>query len=151
MTLNEILTRQNVITKIVLQEGDKELSKQLKVKLMRIRMAYNKIKKSFDSELQEFTEELLTDEFKELSNKSERSSEEETRLNELTTKFNTEYQEFLIQKGNEEVATVVDDSFTMDEYSEIVDVNSGNDTEINGTKVSALDLLDIVSELFVKE
>ena len=45
MVLNDLLTKQNVITKLVLKDGDKELSKELKVKIMRIRMAYTKIKK----------------------------------------------------------------------------------------------------------
>ena len=49
MTLNDVLTRQNVFTKIMLKDGDKELSKELKVKIMRIRMAYAKIKKTFDN------------------------------------------------------------------------------------------------------
>ena len=47
MILNELLTRQNVITKIELKDNDKELSKELKVKIMRIRLAYNKVKKAF--------------------------------------------------------------------------------------------------------
>ena len=33
MILNDVLTRQNVFTKIVLKDGDKELSKELKVRL----------------------------------------------------------------------------------------------------------------------
>ena len=48
MVLNDVLTRQNVFTKIILKDGEKELSKELKVKIMRIRMAYTKIKKAFD-------------------------------------------------------------------------------------------------------
>ena len=59
-------------------------------------------------------------------------------------------QEFLIQKGNEEVK-IMDDSLTMDEYSDILDVNSGNDVEINGNKIAAADFLEIVCDLFVKE
>jgi len=55
MTLNDLLTKQNVITKVVLKEGDKELPKELKVKIMRIRMSYNKIKKQFDEDTQDFT------------------------------------------------------------------------------------------------
>ena len=54
MILNELLTRQNVITKIELKDNDKELSKELKVKVMRIRLAYNKVKKAFDEDVKEF-------------------------------------------------------------------------------------------------
>jgi hypothetical protein len=151
MILNELLTRQNVLTKVILKDGDKELPKELKVKIMRVRMAYNKIKKNFDAEVQEFTEELVTDEFKELNNKTDRTEAEEARFKELNSKINVDYQEFLIQKGQEEVKGLVDDSFTLDEYSEILDINSGNDVEINNNKINAADFLEIVYDLFVKE
>lgn len=150
MTLNDVLTKQNVITKIILKDGDKELSKELKVKIMRIRMAYNKIKKQFDDDTQEFTNQIISDELRELANKSERTLEEEARFNELNDKTNSEYQEYLIQKGFEEVKDTPDDVITMEEYSDILDVNSGNDVEINGNSVKAADLMEIVFDLFVK-
>lgn len=150
MILNDVLTRQNVFTKIILKDGEKELSKELKVKIMRIRMAYTKIKKAFDAEVQEFTEELVPQELKDLSAKQDRTDAENARMQELTNKVNSEYQEFLIQKGNEEV-TPIDDALTMDEYSNILDINAGNNIEINGNKISAADFLEIIYDLFVKE
>lgn len=150
MILNELLTKQNVFTKIALKDGEKELPKELKIKVMRIRMAYTKAKKLFDAEVQEFTEELLTDEFRELSNKTERTEAEEARLKELSDVINSDYQEFIFQKGMEEVSEI-EDTLTMDEYSEILDVNAGNDVEINGNKIPAADFLEIVCDLFVKE
>lgn len=150
MILNDLLTKQNVFSKIILKSGDKELSKELKVKVMRIRMAFAKAKKAFDDEVREFTEELVTDEFKELSSKETRSEEEQSRYEELINKFNSEYQEFLYQKGLEEISDI-DDKFTMDEYSDILDINAGNDVEINGNKISAVDFMEIVMSLFVSE
>lgn len=150
MILNDVLTKQNVFTKIILKDGDKELSKELKVKVMRIRMAYTKAKKAFDEEVKEFTEELIPEELKELNQKENRSDEENARMEELTNKVNSEYQEFLMQKGNEEVKDI-EDTLTMDEYSDIVEVNAGNDVEINGNKIAAADFLEIVYDLFVKE
>ena len=117
---------------------------------MRIRMAYNKIKKQFDDDTQEFTNQIISDELRELANKSERTLEEEVRFNELNDKTNSEYQEYLIQKGLEEVKDTPDDVITMEEYSDILDVNSGNDVEINGNSVKAADLMEIVFDLFVK-
>ena len=150
MILNDLLTKQNVFSKIILKSGDKELSKELKVKVMRIRMAFAKAKKAFDDEVREFTEELMTDEFKELSSKETRSEEEQSRYEELINKFNAEYQEFLYQKGFEEISDI-DDKFTMDEYSDILDINAGNDVEINGNKISAVDFMEVVMSLFVSE
>lgn len=150
MILNEILTKQNVFTKILLQDGDKELNKALKIKIMRVRMAYSKIKKRFDEEVQEFTKELVPQELIDLNSKLDKTETEELRFKELNDKINSEYQEFLFQKGNEEVLDIIDDSLTEEEYFEIVDVNSGNNTEINGNKINAADFLEIIYDMFVK-
>ena len=151
MILNDVLTKQNVITKILLKECDKELPKELKVKIMRMRMAYNKIKQQFDSDTQEFTKELIPEELQTLANKEDRTEDENKRFEELNNKVNSEYQEFLIQKGNEEITESIEDSLTIDEYSDILDVNSGNDVEINGNKIPAADFMEVVYGLFVKE
>lgn len=150
MILNDLLTKQNVFSKLVLQDGDKELPKELKVKVMRIRMAYAKVKKVFDEEIQEFTKELITDEFQQLAVKTDRTESEQARYEELVNKFNSEYQEFINQKGLEEV-TEIDDSFTMEEYSDILDVNSGIEVEFNGKKIPTADFMEIVLDLFVSE
>ena len=149
MILNEVLTRQNIISKIELKEGNKELPKELKVKIMRIRLAYNKVKKAFDEDVKEFVEQLTTDEYKELAQKQNRTEEEEKKYNELNTQINSDYIEFVNQKGLEEVNETFDDKLTDDEYAEILDVNSGNNVEINGVKIKAADLMEVFYELFV--
>lgn len=149
MILNELLTRQNVITKIELKDGDKELSKELKVKVMRIRLAYNKVKKTFDEDVKEFVEQITTDEYKKLVQKTDRNEEEEKRFNELTSKINSDYIEFINQKGLEEISETIDDKFTEDEYAEILDINSGNDVEINGNKIKAADFMEVFYEMFI--
>lgn len=150
MTLNEILTRQNVITKILLSHGDKELPKELKVKIMRMRMVYSKIKKQFDEDTQEFSKQIVSDELRDLANKSDRTPEENERFNELNSKANAEYQEYLIQKGKEEVKDFTDVTLTDDEYADILDINSDGEYEVNGQKIKAADLMEAVYELFVK-
>lgn len=150
MILNEILTRQNVITKILLSHGNKELPKELKVKIMRMRMAYSKIKKQFDEDTQEFSKQIISDELRDLANKSDRTPEENERFNELNSKANAEYQEYLIQKGKEEVKDFTDAVLTDDEYADILDINSDGEYEVNGQKIKAADLMEAVYELFVK-
>ena len=149
MILNEVLTRQNIISKIELKEGNKELSKELKVRIMRIRLAYNKVKKAFDEDVKEFVEQITTDEYKELAQKQNRTEEEEKKYNELNTQINSDYIEFVNQKGFEEIKETFDDKLNEDEYAEILDVNSGNDVEINGVKIKAADLMEVFYELFV--
>ena len=153
MTLNEILTRQNVLNAILLKDGKNELGKELKVKIVRLRMAFNKYKKSLDEEVQEFTNELVPEELKTLQEKpeSERTEEENTRLKELVNKVNSEYNEFMIQKGNEEVKFDTNYSFTDDDFDSIVAVNAGNEVEINGNKVKSEDLVEAFYELFVNK
>ena len=149
MTLNDVLTKQNLITKILLANDGKELSKELKVKIMRVRLAYNKIKKQFDEDTQEFSKQIVSDELRDLANKTERTPEEETKFNELNSKANSEYQEYLIQKGNEDIKETPNDSFTEDEYFDILDLNSEGEYEINGQKVKATDLMEVFYDLFV--
>ena len=149
MTLNDVLTKQNLITKILLANDGKELSKELKVKIMRIRLAYNKIKRQFDEDTQEFSKQIVSDELRNLANKTKRTPEEETKFNELNSKANSEYQEYLIQKGNEDIKETPNDSFTEDEYFDILDLNSEGEYEINGQKVKATDLMEVFYDLFV--
>ena len=149
MILNDVLTKQNVITKIELATDSKELPKELKVKIMRIRMAYNKVRKQFDEDLKEFSEQIVPEELKELSNKKERTTEEDERFVELNNKANAEYNEFVIQKSNEEVKDEINDKLTEEEYFEIMEVNAANDVEINGNKIKAADFLEIIYDLFV--
>lgn len=149
MTLNDVLTKQNLITKILLANDGKELSKELKVKIMRIRLAYNKIKKQFDEDTQEFSKQIVSDELRDLASKTERTPEQEVKFNELNNKANSEYQEYLIQKGNEEIKETPNDSFTEDEYFDILDINSEGEYEINGQKIKATDLMEVFYDLFV--
>ena len=123
MTLNDVLTKQNLITKILLANDGKELSKELKVKIMRIRLAYNKIKRQLDEDTQEFSKQIFSDELRNLANKRKRTPEEETKFNELNSKANSEYQEYLMQKGNEDIKETPNDSFTEEEYFDILDLN----------------------------
>ena len=149
MTLNDVLTKQNLITKVLLANDGKELSKELKVKIMRIRLAYNKIKKQFDEDTQEFSKQIVSDELRDLANKTKRTPEQEAKFNELNNKANSEYQEYLIQKGNEEIKETPNDSFTEDEYFDILDINSEGEYEINGQKIKATDLMEVFYDLFV--
>jgi hypothetical protein len=116
---------------------------------MRIRLAYNKVKKAFDEDVKEFVEQIATDEYKELAQKQERNEEEEKRYNELNAKINSDYIEFVNQKGLEEISDNINDKITEDEYNEILDVNAGNNVVINGQTLKAADLMEAFYELFV--
>lgn len=148
MTLNEALIRQNFITKILLKEGKCELTKELKVKVMNMRITLTKIRTQFDADTQEAIKQLKPENFDELAQKQNRTEDEEANLKEMTDKINEEYNLFVIEKGKEDV--VFDKTFTEEEYGQIVEVNADNDVDINGNKLQAADFLEVIYSLFVE-
>lgn len=151
MTTNEILAMQNYLTKIVLKNGDSELSKDLKVKVMKMRIEMSKIRKAFDEDLKQFMDELISDRFKELRDKpeDERTEEEKKEFEQLIAKANSDYEVYIRQRSQDEV-TLNTCTFTEEEFNEILEVNSDIEAEINGVKMSAADILEAVYVLFVK-
>ena len=151
MTTNEILAMQNYLTKIVLKNGDSELSKDLKVKVMKMRIEMSKIRKAFDEDLKQFMDELISDRFKELRDKpeDERTEDEKKEFEQLIAKANSDYEVYIRQRSQDEV-TLNTCTFTEDEFNEILEVNSDIEAEINGVKMSAADILEAVYVLFVK-
>ena len=150
MTTNEVLTRHNFVSKLLLKDGDKELSRDLKVKVMGMRIEYGKIRKQFDEDVQEFVKGLNSDKLTELQQKGDRTEAEEKELQELTDKLNGDYRAYVESRLKEEV-TVSDKTFTEADYAELVEVNAGNDVEINGTKLQATDFVEILYTLFFDE
>lgn len=149
MTTNEALVKHNFITKIILKNGDESLTKELKVKVMNMRIKLGKVKKDFDNDVQEAIKDLTPDGFPELAQKSERTEEEEAKLQEMNKKLNEDYQAFVIERGKDEVDVVA--TFTEDEYAQILEVNVDNDVDINGQKLSAPDFLEAIYSLFVED
>ena len=150
MTTNEALARQNFITKIDFKNGDESLSRELKVKIMAMRIEYAKVRKAFDADIQEFTKDLVPEEFTELQQKPDRTEEEDAKLKELTDQINEDYNAYIAKRGQEEVS-INNVYITEDEYNEIVGINAGNDVEINGQKLNSADFLEIFYSLFVED
>ena len=147
MTLNEVLIRHNFITKLLLKDGNSELSKELKVKIMGMRIALSKFRAQFDQDAQEAIQGFKPSNFDALAQKQDRTPEEEKELKEMSDKLTEEYNAFVIAKGNELVS--FDKKFTEEEFGEIMEVNADNDVEINGNKLNAADFLEVIYGLFV--
>lgn len=147
MTTNEVLIRHNFVSKIPFKNG---LSKDLKVKIMSMRIEYAKIRKNFDEDLQEFVKEGASDEFKELQQKIDKTDEEELKLIELSEKFTAEYNAYITSRSSEE-ANVDKKTFTIDEYNEIVSIIEDDSVEINGHILNVADFLEVLYSLFVEE
>lgn len=148
MTTNDVIIRHNFITKVLFKDGDSTLSKDLKIKIMTMRIEYGKVHKEFDEDVQEFTKGVIEDRFNELQNKQERTDEETKEFNELVDKYNSLTNDYINKRAMDEVE-VKEYTFNIDEYSEILETNSSNDVEINGQKIPAPDFLEAIYELFV--
>lgn len=149
MTTNEALIKQNFITKVLLKKDDNELSKELKVKIMGMRIKLGKVRKEFDEDVQEAVKGFTPEGFAELVQKQEKTEEETKKIEEWNKQINEEYQAYVIKRGQEEIS--VDAKLTEDEYNELIEVNADNDVEINGQKLNAADFLEILYTLFVEE
>lgn len=147
MTFNEAMIKHNFISKILLKVGNKELSKDLKVKLMSMRIKLGKVRKELDDELQEVIQQLTPEGYKELVTKPDKTEDDKKQIETWNQQINDEYNAYLNKKGQEDVDITV--SITEDEFSEIIEVNADNDVEINGQKLNAADFLEVFYSLFV--
>lgn len=149
MNYNELMLKQNFITKVLLKDGDSELSKDLKVKIVGMRVKMAKFKKEFDEEIQEVINNLKPENFDTLSQKQDKTEEETQIFNEMVSKLNSEYLEYINKRGLDEIS--FDATFTESEINEIIEINAGNDVEINGNKLSAADFLEAFYTIFINE
>lgn len=150
MTTNDAIIRHNFISKVIFKDGDNTLSKDLKIKIMSMRIEYGKVHKIFDEDVQEFTKGIMEDRFSELQQKPDRTEEENKEYNDFINKYNQETNEYISKRAMDPVE-VKEFDLNMDEYTEIMEVNSANDVTINDQKIDAPDFLEILYDLFVTE
>lgn len=148
MTINEVMIRHNFINKILFKDDTSSLNKDLKVKIMSMRIEYGKIRKSLEEDLKEFINSLTTDDMKILASKPNKTPEEINQIQSWNNQIKDEYNTYISKRGREEV-NIINDTFTEDEYNQIVKVNTENDVEINGTHLNAPDFLEVIYNLFV--
>lgn len=148
MTLNEALIRQTFIIHLIIKDDKSELSKDLKVKIMNMRVVLNRLRAEFEDSCVKKIEELQSEEFKELAQIQNKSSEEESRFQLSLDKLNADYDDFVTAKGLSQVS--FDAKFTWEEYEDIIEVNAGINPEIDGKILNALDFLEIIYNLFVE-
>lgn len=150
MTTNDAIIRHNFISKVIFKDGDNALSKDLKIKIMSMRIEYGKVHKIFDEDVQEFTKGIIEDRFNELQQKPDRTEEENKEYNDFINKYNQETNDYISKRAMDPVE-VKEFGLNMDEYTEIMEVNSANDVTINDNKIDAPDFLEILYDLFVTE
>mgnify|MGYP002574898432 CR=1 FL=1 len=147
MTINELMVKHNFITKVLLRDGNKELDRDLKVKLMNLRIKLGKVRKELEEDLQEVVKQLTPEGYQELITKENKTDGDKAQVEAWNKQINEEYNAYVDKRGKEEVD--IDTSISEDEFSQIIEVNAGNDVEINGQKLNAADFLEVLYSLFV--
>lgn len=142
-----MMIKHNFITKVLLRDGDKELSKDLKVRLMSMRIELGKVRKQLEEDLQEAVKELTPKGYQELIMKEHKTEEDKAQVEAWNKQINEEYNAYVDKRGKEEVQ--IDTTLSEDDFAQIIEVNAGNDVEINGTKLNAADFLEVLYSLFV--
>ena len=142
-----MMVKHNFITKVLLRDGDKELSKDLKVRLMSMRIELGKVRKQLEEDLQEAVKELTPKGYQELIMKENKTEEDKAQVEAWNKQINEEYNAYVDKRGKEEVQIYT--TLSEDEFAQIIEVNAGNDVEINGTKLNAADFLEVLYSLFV--
>lgn len=142
-----MMVKHNFITKVLLRDGDKELSKDLKVRLMSMRIELGKVRRQLEEDLQEAVKELTPKGYQELIMKENKTEEDKAQVEAWNKQVNEEYNAYVDKRGKEEVQ--IDTTLSEDEFAQIIEVNAGNDVEINGTKLNAADFLEVLYSLFV--
>lgn len=144
MKVFELLNKYAVLKEIELAG----MSKDLKVKVVSMRIEYGKINRDYESDFQEFAKTLITPEFENLRDKEDKTEEENKELQEKVSEFNNTYNKYYISRINEEVE-VTEDKFTEDELKEIIETNSEKESfTVNGNKISTGDFLENIYMLF---
>lgn len=149
MTYNELMLKYNFITKVLLKDAANELSKDLKVKIVGMRVKMSKFKKEFDEDVQEVINNLKPENFDNLAQKNPKTEEENQQLTDMVNKLNAEYIEYVNKRGMDEITYTA--TFTEDEINEIIAINTDNDVEINGNKLTAADFLEAFYNIFIEE
>lgn len=140
MTYNEAISRYNVISNILMKDGDVELDRALKVKIIKTRTQLSKAKREWDLIIEDTVNQL----------KATYGITSITPQEEIT-KVEKQMNEDLQAVMNEQAKTNVNvsiDSFTEDEYAEIVNVNVDTDAVINGQQIDSATLLELFHNLF---
>ena len=149
MTLNDVVSKYNLIAVLRFEHNQKEFSKELKIKLIKMRIEYGKYKKALDNDIKEFTEGIISEQYKFLVSNQFKTPEEIKEFNELENSYQKDISDYMNSRSSEVIENVNDWKITESEYEEIVDLNTSNDVEINGVKIPSMDYLELIYNILV--
>lgn len=140
MTYNEAISRYNVISNILMKDGDVELDRALKVKIIKTRTQLSKAKREWDLIIEDTVNQL-----KSTYGITDTTPQEE--IMKVEGKMNEDLQAVMNEQATMDVFIDLD-LFTEDEYNDIVNVNVEHDAVINGQMLDSATLLELFHSLF---
>lgn len=151
MTLNDIISKYNLIFPLRFEHNGKEFSKDLKIKIIKMRIEYGKYKKELDNDIKEFTDGIISERYKFLKNAQFKTPEEINELNELEASYNKDIFDYMNSRASEEIKDITNWTITEEEYNEIIDLNATNNVDINGMQLNGADYLEMIYNILVEK
>ena len=149
LSINSAVLKYNLLSCIKYSDENYNISRELKVKLIRTKFNLEKTYKEFNQFQQQALEELKTERYRYLVTKTERTEEEEEEAKKLVSELNEDLHSVVKEKSRETVE-VSFDYLSEDEFNEILLVNVNNDVRINGVNIAAEEYLELFHNEFVK-
>lgn len=146
LTLNNILLKYHLINSLLFIDGEYSVSRELKIKLIRYKFNFQKYFNEFNEIQQKYSEEVQTDEYKELVNTQVRTEEQDKRLTEVLNSINGEYNSLINEKLNEEIELDWYTPLTEDEFNQLLEVNVEHSVNINGTQLSGDQFVSLIHD-----
>lgn len=150
MTINDALIRYNILASLKYKDGDYSLPRDLKIKLIKCKIALEKIFNDFNAFQEKCLSELKTDEYNDLVSIEEdkRTDEQKTRLTEVVNSLNQEMNELLFNKSMEEVDVHEFEYLSDEDFNSVLEVNVENEVTINGRTIDGGAYVDLIHQAF---
>lgn len=151
MTINDALVRYNILSSLKYKDGDYSLPRELKIKLIKLKLAFEKYYNDFNAYQEKCLEEVKTDEYNTLVaiEEDKRTEEQRNRLAEVVNALNAEMNELLFAKTMEVIDVVEFNYLTEDEFNSVLEVNIENEVNINGTQLDGGAYVDLIHQAFL--
>lgn len=151
MTINNAILRYNLLSVIKFSDQDYSLPRELKIKLIRLKLDLGKVKDEFMSFQQKAMEEIKSEEYNILVSKLDKNEEEIKRLNEVTNELNEELNKLVSNKSEELIEIRSFDYLNDDEFNQILNVNIDNNPVINGNQIDFNTYIELLYNNFLKQ
>ena len=151
MTINDALVRYNILASLKYKDGDYSLPRELKIKLIKLKLAFEKYYNDFNAYQEKCLEEVKTEEYNTLVaiEEDKRTDEQRERITDVVNTLNAEMNELLFAKTMEQIDVPEFEYLTEDEFNFVLEVNIENEVNINGTQLDGGAYVDLIHQAFL--